>query len=128
MRRREFIRLLSGAAAAWPLAAEAQQLAPLVATLITGTGTTIPAFEQGLEKAGYLVGRDADVEYHWVGSEYEQLASTAADFGRRRVAVIVKNSPRPRKIDSSSVAWPLFTADRLPASRIGKSLLVGFAI
>jgi putative ABC transport system substrate-binding protein len=61
----------------------------LVATLITGTGTTIPAFEQGLEKAGYVVGRDADVEYHWVGSEYEQLASTAADFGRRWVAVIV---------------------------------------
>jgi putative ABC transport system substrate-binding protein len=88
--RRRLITLLGGAVAAWPLVARAQQPAPpLVATLFTGTGTTIPSFEQGLGEAGYVVGRDAAIEYHWVGSEYEQLASTAADFARRRVAVIV---------------------------------------
>jgi putative tryptophan/tyrosine transport system substrate-binding protein len=89
MHRRKFVTLL-GSAAAWPLAARAQQAAaPLVATLFTGSGTTSPALEQGLAEVGFSVGRDVAVEYHWVGSEYEQLASTAADFVRRRVAVIV---------------------------------------
>jgi putative ABC transport system substrate-binding protein len=88
MRRRDFITLLGGAAA-WPIAARAQQAMPLIGALYTGSGTTSPILEQGLAEAGYVVGRNATVEYHYVGSEYEQLASTAADFVRRRVAVIV---------------------------------------
>ena len=90
MRRRDFITLLGGAAVALPLAAQSQQpAAPLIGALFTRSGTTIPALEQGLGQAGYVVGRDVAVEYHWLGSEYEQLGSTAADLVRRRVAVIV---------------------------------------
>src|SRR6202451_2056074 len=84
MKRREFITLLGGAAA-WPVAAWAQQAAlPLIGMLSTGSGTTSPTFERGLAEAGYVVGRDVSVEYHFVGSEYEQLAPTAADLVRRR--------------------------------------------
>ena len=90
MRRRDFITLLGGAAAAWPFAVRAQQpAASLIGALYTGSGTRAPFLEQGLAEAGYVVGRDVAVEYHWVGSEYEQLGSTAADLVRRRVAVIV---------------------------------------
>ena len=91
MRRRDFIKVvLGGAAVVLPLAAQSQQpAAPLIGALFTRSGTTIPALEQGLGQAGYVVGRDVAVEYHWLGSEYEQLGSTAADLVRRRAAVIV---------------------------------------
>jgi putative ABC transport system substrate-binding protein len=91
MRRRQFITLLGGAAS-WPVAAHAQQPAmPLIGYLSTGSGTTSPTFERGLAEAGYVVGRGVSVEYHWVGSEYEQLAPTAADLVRRQTAVIATN-------------------------------------
>jgi putative ABC transport system substrate-binding protein len=90
MKRREFISLLGSAAATWPLVARAQQPAlPVVGRLSTGLVASSPAFERGLAEAGYVVGRDVSVEYRWVGSENEQLALIAADFVRRRVAVIV---------------------------------------
>jgi len=86
MRRRDFIAGL-GSTAAWPLVAQAQQAKmPVIGWLSPGRAN--PAFEGGLEAAGYVVGRDVAVEYHAVGSEYQLLAPTAADFVRRRVAVI----------------------------------------
>jgi putative ABC transport system substrate-binding protein len=88
MRRREFITLLGGTAV-WPVAARGQQPAiPIIGRLSTGSVASSPAFERGLGEAGYVVGRDVAVEYHSVGSDNEQLALIAADFVRRRVAVI----------------------------------------
>src|SRR6516162_4853970 len=92
IRRREFITLLGGAAAVWPLAARAQQQKPIIGWLLTQPGvqlrSTIDTFRRGLAEIGFLEGRDVTVEYHTAEGHLEQLPSLAADLVRRRVAVI----------------------------------------
>jgi putative tryptophan/tyrosine transport system substrate-binding protein len=96
MRRREFIAGL-GAAAAWPLAARAQQAAMPVIGYIGGAsaaiGTNIAAaFRKGLGETGFVEGRDVTVEYYWPEGQYDRLSAVMADLVRRRVAVIVTPS------------------------------------
>src|SRR5215471_18553160 len=90
LRRREFIVGLGGAAA-WPLAARAQQQTkPIIGWLRTWPGPTVPidAFRRGLAEIGFLEGRDVTVEHHTAEGHLEQLPSLVADLVRRRVAVI----------------------------------------
>ena len=92
IKRREFIALLGGAAAAWPLAASAQQASmPVIGLLQIGAPSSrdFTGFRQGLKEYGYVEGPNLEVEYKWANDDPDRLAQMAADLVRRRVRVIV---------------------------------------
>jgi putative ABC transport system substrate-binding protein len=94
MRRREFITPLGGVAAAWPLAARAQQASmPVVGFLHSGSprpyAGRMAGFRQGLGDTGFVEGKDVALEYRWAEGNYERLPEMALDLVRLGVSVIV---------------------------------------
>jgi putative ABC transport system substrate-binding protein len=100
MQRREFITLLGGAAAAWPLTAGAQQAAMPVVGVLYGTSAAeweqpMAGFRRGLAEAGFVEGRNVAVEYRWAEGQYERMRAMAADLIGRKVAVILVGGSLP---------------------------------
>jgi putative tryptophan/tyrosine transport system substrate-binding protein len=93
MRRREFIALIGGAAAAWPLTARSQEPRKVIGFLASGPSDAfprwLPAFVQGLKDSGFIEGNNINIEWRWAEGQYNRLPSLAGELVSRGVAVIV---------------------------------------
>jgi putative ABC transport system substrate-binding protein len=108
MKRREFIRALSGVVA-WPLTARAQQpTVPVIGFLSSlsrdGSGPLIAAFERGLREVGYIPGQNLTIEYRWAAGQYERLPTLAADLIRKRVAILVTTGGEPAALAAKAAS------------------------
>src|SRR5262249_36720012 len=120
LKRREFITLLGGAVAAWPLAARTQQK-PVIGFLNSGSADAYPdritAFHEGLRQLGYIEGENVLVDYRWALGEYDRLPAFAAELVERRVSVLIATGGEPAAPAAQTATPPIptvFSTGRRP--------------
>jgi ABC-type uncharacterized transport system substrate-binding protein len=121
MRRRDFIKIMGGGAAAWPLAAQAQRPSIPVVGCLSGNisradALPIAAFVKGLGEIGFENGSAVRIEYRWADGQYDRLPSMAADFVRDQVAVIAAlGTPAARAAKAATPTIPIvFSRSPIP--------------
>jgi putative ABC transport system substrate-binding protein len=122
MTRRDFIVLVGGLAASWPVAGLAQRRQPIIGLLHSGSAqgfaASVDALRQGLRDAGFVEGHNVTIEYRWANGQREALPGLAADLTRRNVDVIVANRIAAQVAQAEATSIPIVFASGVDPIRV----------